>query len=69
MKYRTLQKDPLARWSKGEIGVSETNDSLKYDLKLRFDGFVSSEIFGQPINASRVFYFFLNEVELVEESV
>jgi hypothetical protein len=69
MKAKIIIDDPSGRFKIGEIGEVLKNDfPLKYDYLVRLPGsvYVDNFLGGGPINIIREFYFYANEVELVE---
>ena len=67
MKVRILKDDIRGRWYKGELGEMLPNDSNKYDYLLQLSGNVDISLFGKQLKAKRLYYFYKNEVELLED--
>lgn len=70
MKAKILVNDPAGRFKSGEIGeLLENNFSEKYDFFIRLSGMEHSDNFmGRgPIDAYRDYYFYKDEVELIED--
>lgn len=70
MKAKILIDDPSGRFKAGEIGeVLKNNFPLKYDYLVRLSGkvFVDNFLGLGPIDAIREFYFYADEVDLIEE--
>lgn len=68
--FRTTCHDALVprRWCNGEIGIELPGNFEPYFCKLELPGVVTVELFNRPMTAKRIFHFFKDEVELVEES-
>lgn len=60
----------IPRWEAGEIGELLDNDfSEKYDFKVLLPGIDHvDDLFGHgPVDALRIYYFYKDEVELLED--
>lgn len=73
MKVKTLFDDKLNRWRKGEIGDGDIlPKDHKYDFVVEFDRVKlpvkeRTGIYKNMKSIARCFYFFKNEVEIVED--
>lgn len=59
MKAKVLTKDVMGRWLLGEIGDVQESDFDKYDYFVCFP---------RLTNNARCYYFYANEVELLNET-
>lgn len=70
MKAKILRDDLIGRFKAGEIGeVLQNNFPEKYDYLIRLSGIdhVDDFLGRGPIDAIRDYYFYADEVELLEE--
>jgi hypothetical protein len=67
-RFRVLHDDLAGRWSRGEVGEEQENDSKKYDVCLFFGMTPPFEFLGTTLSASRTFYFYQHEVEEVSNA-
>jgi hypothetical protein len=67
--FRVTCNDAIVprRWVAGEVGVEVPGNLSPYFCKLELPGTVSTTMFNRLFTAKRAFYFYENEVELVEE--
>jgi len=67
MKGKILYTDPMDRFRAGETGDVLPSDYYKYDYMVTLPGKTQTIIFGKKIEACRCYYFFKDEVEIVED--
>ena len=66
MKAKILYNDKLNRWKAGEIGTILENTSEKYDYEIDLGTVKNTELFGKKIDFRRIFFFYKEEIELME---
>lgn len=66
-KVVLLIDDAAGRFRKGEIGVLLENDSGKYDAFVELPGSMNVCIRDEDVRVKRLFYFYKEEIQLIEE--
>lgn len=66
MKCKILIDDKIGRFKRGEIGEVLENDFEKYDYCVNLPGVQSIPAFLGGGLGKRIYYFYKNEVELLE---
>ncbi len=66
MKAKILYNDKLNRWKAGEIGTVLKNTFEKYDYKVDLGMIKNTELFGKKIDFRRIYFFYKEEIEIME---
>lgn len=66
MKAKILYNDKSNRWKAGEIGTVLKNTFEKYDYKIDLGTIKNTKIFDKKIDFRRIYFFYKEEIEIME---